>query len=182
MTCFTHERNCEFEHYRIKFKETPHYIYYINSLGYFEIFDKRTKGQRVYERGIEKCQGYIHATHQAYYTKIQGKEYVVKREVIKHFKPEIDLENLSVRCIDNNPKNCNIENLMVIPKSQIKKKPRQVYKLSNGRSIKVYNTMQEIADDLFMSVKGVQYHLSHKQKKNRYKRYLDQFDIEIIKQ
>lgn len=108
-----------YEHFRKLVLETDRYLYYINSLGYFERVDKRTIVDFVNTTGIvfQRINQFVFTDKNKYsavYSAIEGKRYLIRSAIIRFIK---NYELKSDECIihlDGNPHNCNVENLQVI--------------------------------------------------------------------
>lgn len=110
-----------FEHYHVLFLETPTHLYYIHSLGYIERYPKdKVTPQGIsavyFEKIIPHYYERFGRKHEKYvYIIVKKKRYLVKQLVARNFSNTWE-QGSRILHKDGNPRNCNIENLIVNPR------------------------------------------------------------------
>lgn len=97
-------------------KETNKRRYYVSNYGYVLSVTKKTYKER-------KLQPFIKKHHKSLMllVKIDGKELSVKSLVANAFVPGYQSDKNDIFYLDKNISNCRVDNLYVVPKSQVRK-------------------------------------------------------------
>jgi len=174
-----------YEHHRRLFLETETTIYYINSLGFFEKYEKPNDDKEdINEKNLIKLKGSYDYVRKIYKINIHKTTYNVKHEILKYFSRQWreSTQRLITIHKDHDFRNCNIENLILLTEKQYDRKRRGHIIVVTPKSVdegigKVFYSMVEIANELHIDHSTLIRHINNKERSP----YLFQFKFEIIK-
>lgn len=172
-----------YDHFRKLALETVDYLYYINSLGYFERVDKKKvknfalTGDYVFEK-MERT-----ITHARYKTpilvsRIQGHQYSIKAtiiRIIKNYEYNDSIE--SIIHIDDDYTNCSADNLKVVNKSELRNSKCIRWKMKINDKEEVYPTTRRLCKRLGVSTDTFYSYMNGKYTSNH---WLNDITIERI--
>lgn len=149
-----------FEHYRVFVEETKRRIYYINSKGHFEMIDKTKWGDgRMLENRFERIKGSMQNGVRR--TCINERYIANHKAVYQAFSKTPYDPKLYITHKDGDAWNCSILNLMQCEMRDIPQSNKKgiVIEVSKGGERCVYNSIKQLAKELFISRKSVHAHI-----------------------
>lgn len=149
-----HHKCKAYEHFRKLALETDRYLYYINSLGFFERVDKlklksfQNTSDIIFEKMVQTI-SHNKAKQPILVSRIQGKQYSIKATIIRIIKNyDYDAMTEVILHKDNNYMNCNVENLRVIKKCEVPNGNRSRWKLRLNEKEEIFDNTKELCKRL----------------------------------